>query len=1150
MANGLNDEQNLFVNTINNNILVSASAGSGKTTTMIEKLKNLILENKVPVENLLVVTFTEAAASEMKQKLYTKLAKEISSRNLPDDELNYFYEQLFQISTADIGTLHSVCRKIVSKYFHEINIEPNFGILTNEEFLNLFNQSLDRVFEKYINDADEDFYLLYESFNDKRSDLKLRTIITTIYNYLSEKSDEKSYIDFCVNDCLNADLNNNICSQYVFDYFKSKINKFLYEISEYKKIISHEKLSSYLSSLFEKVSVLNNTTKFSELVDELQNFKAPTLNDPKQPELVEIFENLKLSVETFKKNVIAEAKKQTVLLTAESFKEVTENLKVYYLKLFEITEKVKEEYAKMKRDIGKLDFSDLQIFTLQILKNETIKEELKNNYKYIFVDEYQDTNQIQEDIIQCLSNGKNLNMIGDIKQSIYAFRQCMPEIFLNKYREYIPNLNKQLILLNKNYRCSLEVVNFVNYCFNTLITENTIGINYKKDAALVCGSENSGAVEIRIINTNTETETDEESTEEQEDETSSKDIAEAIEVARIIEENYGREYYDSATKTTKKLDYKDIAILVRDSKGYAVTLYNILKAHQIPVSTTIKTTLFNTQEIKPLYSLLKLITNSSLEIDICNVLLSPLIGVTYNELVEIKQINKTDNFYNNLHNYILNGKNTALIDKLNNYNQILNWLRYKLNYSTIMETINSLVIKYDLINHYLSLPNGEEMAENIKQFIMLLGNSGFDYNLNKCLKFLKSLSNKDDFLISVEAGDNAVKILTMHKSKGLEYPCVILSNLGKQFNRMVLRSDVVLTNKLGLGINFRNIDSHKEVATIQKNANKLFELNQQLEEQIRLLYVSLTRARNFLFLTGCYNLKSFISKQNKHIYSSTTFLDLIFKSFVKHEKFGFINAKPEFDFSILTTAVNCKIKNLTEYLNIENTTNKILLGAENKELVNQMLQNFEKVNVESNEKLATKTSVTGLMREDDYVNENELGLQIGFNETVKNNLSLKIGNAYHKVMQKLNYTESLDDVKVLINNLFITGEIESEVKPYLNANKIFKGLTEVKKLINKNTKILKEQQFLLKTAYNDVVETSDNNQKVLIQGVVDLILVNDNTAILIDFKTNKTKDVAKLINSYSLQLEVYKRAVEKGLKVKVVSSKLYLFESETFIEIV
>ena len=185
MANKLNTEQELFVNALNNNVLVSASAGSGKTTTMIEKLKKLIIVDKVPVENLLVVTFTEAAASEMKQKLYLKLQSEIATLNLSEPELNYFYEQLFQISTADIGTLHSVCRKIVSKYFYEVNVEPNFAILTNEEYLNLFNQALEKTFQTYIENADEQFYVLYESFNDKRSNLKLKNIITTIYNFLS-----------------------------------------------------------------------------------------------------------------------------------------------------------------------------------------------------------------------------------------------------------------------------------------------------------------------------------------------------------------------------------------------------------------------------------------------------------------------------------------------------------------------------------------------------------------------------------------------------------------------------------------------------------------------------------------------------------------------------------------------------------------------------------------------------------------------------------------------------------------------------------------------------------------------------------------------------------------------------------------------------
>ena len=1156
MATNLNKEQKLFVEEINNNILVSASAGSGKTTTMIEKLKKLILFNKVPVENLLVVTFTEAAASEMKQKLYVKLAEEIAAMDLPESEINYFYEQLFNISTADIGTLHSVCRKIISKYFYEINLEPNFGILTNEEYLNLFNQALEKVFENYIAEADEQFYLLFESFNDKRSNQKLKNIITSVYNFLSEKSNPKQYINFCLSECLNDNVNVNICANFILNYYKASINKFSNEVDGYKQIINNEKLSAYLLDVYGKVNVLNSAETFTEFVSELAALKLPTLYNPKVPELQTVFENLKLSVDAFKK-IIAKAKKDTLQISEQEFKETTNNLNLLYSKLFEITLRVAEEFAKLKRDIGKLDFSDLQIYALQILQNKKIQEEMQANYQFIFVDEYQDINQIQEDILLLLSNQKNLNMIGDVKQSIYAFRQCMPEIFLSKYNNYLPRLNKQLILLNKNYRCSSQVVDFVNYCFNVLITKDTIGINYLKDAQLECGSGNSGYVELRVINAQSK-KSEEDSGDsvssdasELEEEETSKDVAEALEVASIIAENYGKEYYDDASKQTKKLDYKDIAILVRDAKGFAVTLYNVLKAHQIPVSTTLKTSLFNTQEIKPIYSLLKLVANNSLEIDICNVLLSPFVGVTYDELVDIRQLSSTQTFYECLQNYTLCGKNNNLIDKLHKYYELLEYISYKMNYSTIMETVNSLVIKYDIINHYLSLPNGEQMAENIRQFVMLLGNAGFNFNLKKCLEFLDSLSKKDDFLINVEAGDNAVKILTMHKSKGLEYPCVILSNLGKQFNKSVYSAEVILTNKLGLGINYRNIETHKEIDTLQKNANKLFDLNQQLEEQIRLLYVALTRSRNFLFLTGTYDLSKFTTNQNKHIFSSTTFLDLIFKAFVGHEKFGFINSKPEFGFRAVNSDVVCKIKNLDDVMfGATGAENTILISGKDDALVENLIKNFNKVKLPAKEKLATKTSVTGLMREDDYVNENELSLQVGFNEEAQNNLSLKIGNAYHKIMQNLNYTESDDEIATLINNMLLVGEIESDVKPFVSVNKISAAVKQVKKLILPNTKILREQQFLLKTSFNDIVETSTNNQQVLIQGVVDLILVNENEAIVIDFKTNKTKDVSKLINAYGLQLDVYKRAVEKGLRVKVSSCKLYLFELGSFIEMV
>ncbi len=1143
----LNKKQELFVNTVGHNVLVSASAGSGKTTTMIEKLKKLILQDLVPVENLLVVTFTEAAASEMKQKLYFKLQEEIADSNYDEDKLTYFYEQLFKISTADIGTLHSVCKKIVSKYFYEVNIEPAFSILSNEERDNLFNQALNRVLQTYVENNDEDYYELYECFNDKRNNAKIKTIITKLFNFLGEKSNPEEYINHCLNVCLKEDTNSNVCAEFLFKHYKGVISGFLNVVKDYQNVVDEEKLNVYLQLMAVQLQTMLNAESFVDFINAIYNVNYPTLNKPKNVEYLQVHANIKLQAEEFK-TVITSLKNKIPNYTLEQFNEVTTNLKRYTEKFFEITLNLEQEFSKLKNNVGKLDFSDLQKFAYKILQNPTIQTEVRGSYKYIFVDEYQDINQIQEDILTLLSDSKNLNMIGDVKQSIYAFRQCMPEIFLGKYYSSINKKDDSLILLNENYRCSKDVVDFVNLCFDTLITEKTIGINYKRDSQLICGSKNSGEVNLRLVNFKSKNKQED----DEEDELLENDQAEALEVAKIISEVYGKEYYNDATKQTCKINYKDIAILVRDARGYVTTLFNTLKAHNIPVSTSIKTNLFNTIEVKVLHSLLKLLANSSQDVDVCNVLCSPLFNLNYNDLSQIRLEFTDGSFYDSINNYIVSGKNQHIVDILNKYYQFLLELKFKLNHSTIYELVNEVVVNNGLVEYYLSLPNGFEKAENIEQFLSLLNNVGFEYNLGKCLEFLESLSDKDDFLINVEAGENSVKILTMHKSKGLEYPCVILSNLGKRFNNQVFRDQVVLTNKLGVGINFRNIETRKEISTIQKTANTLFERNQQQEEQIRLLYVALTRARNFLYLTGCYDFSTFNSNYNKPILSSKNFLELIFKAMPKQVVEGLGNAKENFDVVVNNNKIaNVQISDALAVLTeTEEVKAKVVISKADDDVVLKMLENFEKVEPKQKQMLATKNSVTGLMRESDYVNENELSLTVGFNENVENELPLKIGTAYHKIMQSLNYTETKEEVEKVIENLFNCGELDLEVKPHIDLNKIYNAKQNVAKLITSNTKILKEQQFLFKTEYNSIVESSDNNQSILIQGVVDLILVNGNDAILIDFKTNKTKDVAKLINAYSLQLEVYRQAVTKGLGVKVVSTKLYLFESSTFVEIV
>lgn len=1153
----LSKEQQSFVDALDHDVLVSASAGSGKTTTMIEKLTYLILDKKVPVDNLLVVTYTEAAASEMKQKLYLKLQEKIKERNYSSSELDYYYEQLFGIATADIGTLHSVCKRLVSKYFYEVNVEPSFSILNQEESANLFNLALDKVIEQYIVSEDMSFYNLYESVNDKRNSQKLKDIITKIYYYLTEKSDPQQYIDFCLKDCLNDDIYTNICAKYIIDYYHKYVVDIVNKLAGYKKIVVSEKINDFIDTFIAQISPLVDTRSIVEFNLHLENIEYPRRSKPKEIEDLDAYDSIGKIVDAFKTTINTNFKKKYSSVTSESFKTHTAGLKQFYEKLMEVTLKVSDEFKQLKLDVGKLDFADLQKYAYLILDNHVIQSELREHYKYIFVDEYQDINQIQEDILLRLSSGDNLNMIGDVKQSIYAFRQCMPEIFLSKYNKYLSQKSNNLILLNTNYRCGKAIVDFVNMCFDKTITNDTVGIDYEKDARLVCGSNNSGKVELRLINVNKKknitsnntTPNDNEDNEDQSQELE-KDRAEAVVVAGIIKDVYGTDYYDGYNKVTRQLDYKDIAILVRDAKGYLTTLYKVLKDHNIPVSTTIKQQLFNTIEINLLYSVIKLLGNSDSDVDICNVLTSPIINLTYEQLSIIRTETNCYSFYDCINEYMVSGKNSIVVAKLKEYNAFLNELRYNLKFNSIYQTMLDMVIKYQLFDYYLSLPNGQERVGNIDLFLHLLNNDGFKYNVSKCLEFLDSVSNKDDFLINVESGENAVKILTMHKSKGLEYPCVILSNLGKSFNTNSARDNVVLTNEYGLGIHYRDSDTHTEYLSLQKQANVMFKIHQEQEEQIRLLYVSLTRAKNMLYMTGCYNFDNISKLCSQPVIESKCFLDLIFKGFDSNAFNGLNNRLAVFDVNINKDSVAkvtiANIADIADTITVEH--NDVIINGEDKSVVNKLSDNFKRVVPEVKDKLATKTSVTGLMKEDDYTYDSELNLKVTFNE--KDNLSLKIGNAYHKIMQSLNYNENIQQINDIISRLHAVSDIDDETMKYIDVEKIYRAKQNVSKLISDSTRILKEQQFLYKTRYSDIVEESDNPQDVLIQGVVDLILINGKEAILIDFKTNRTKDVAKLINAYSLQLEVYKQAVSSGLKVKVVSTKLYLFESNSFIEIV
>ena len=1137
----LNAEQAAFVSNKDGNVLVSASAGSGKTTTMISKLVDLIVNQNVPVTNLLVVTFTEAAAQEMKQKLYFELVDKIKSGTFSDDKLASLYTELDNIMVADIGTLHSVCKKIVTKYFYAVSIEPNFKIIADVEYQSMFNTALDNVFNTYVESGDEEFYATFEAFNEKRNFGKLKSVVTTLYNFFSEQVNAEGWFYRVCDQITNPDLNINTCAKYLYEYYHSNLCGYIDDFNallDQAKNIS-QKQTEIVSSYLNLALKIKNTKNFAELHNLVYGSRNLVTLSSKVPD-ANYYEKLKFTAQAFKK-CLDQAKENFVSDNLNLTIENSVKLKGLLLKLYEITVRVEEEFSRLKQNSGALDFSDLQKLTIQILQDDKIREELKQNYKYIFVDEYQDTNQIQEEIILSLTSGSNLNMIGDVKQSIYAFRQCKPEIFLNKYNLFNSDgVNNKLLKFNENYRSAKNIIDFANMIFDAIITPNTIGINYAKDARLICKSNDIGKVKLCLID-----EPDKKASEEKPD----KIKVEAQVVLNEILSVINKPYLNLKTNQVENINYKDIAILSRDSKDFVIELYKLLSDHKIPVNATLKQSIFSTSEVSLIYSLLKLIANETCEVELATVLHSFVFNVSNDELAQIKLEGTFDCFYDNAVNYRDFGTNSALIGKIDALFAELALLRHKLKYYSVSEVAEDFIVRYDIKNHLYALPDGAERVTNLEVFCELLKNEMFNFNLNRCLEFLDSLKEKDDFSISNKATENSVKILTMHRSKGLEYPCVILCNLGKSFNRSAFRADMVVTDELGIGINFRDTIDRVEYNTIQKKANILNKNASELNEQIRLLYVAITRAKNFLTIVGTYDFSNYELKKNRSIKSATNFLDLIFKGIDEKYNANFANFTSNFTITKNDCEI-CEVNLLNPYVvnnQFEDVNVQIDLSCFNASIVNSIVKNVESNTFSKDVLIATKNSVSGLMEEENYVNNSETDLSLQILSEPEDNESLKLGTAYHTVMQNINYREPLN-FDALITKLVSSGKIEGELANKIVKSQIENAYNTISKLLKPTTKVLCEQQFLLKAPYSKL-KGNGSDVNVLIQGVVDLILVDDNHATIIDFKTNKTSRVQDLINKYGLQLNCYAQAVAEGLNKVVDKKMLYLFHTNKLVEV-
>lgn len=1116
------DDQKKAIETRDKNIIVSAAAGSGKTRVLVDRVVSLMIEEKIPIKNMIIVTFTNKASVEMKDRIREKLSELLDNKNI---DRSFVKKQIKSINDAFIKTLHSFCADMLRENFYLLdNLSPSFKIAADSKQALLRKDAIDELFEIQYEKNDQNFIDFLHNFAKEKDDNDAKEIVLDLYDFSKSQVDPENWIKY------------HTSNKFDFSEFKKIIEKKVDDIikkAEELKIFIEEKSmrKEFIQMIDEDLSYFNNLKKSvteDKWDDSLEKFdynlKAKTRfnkkkDDPNEDLFVKTKRNYYKDQFTDLKNIVVNTDSITKAFFDPKEEKVLSELKNL---VFEF-EKI---YKNKKREENYLDFSDMEHEFIKLLEKDALVEKLQKQFSYIFFDEYQDSNDIQNYIVDKLKNKNNLFFVGDVKQSIYGFRNARPELFLEKLESYEKDSDSVRINLSKNFRTDKDLIDFNNYIFDNLMTKNNSDIAYKDDNHRLNYhfefDEKYPKVSIKALNSS------------------------------VNEEEYLVKEIDDLINSG--MNYKDIVILLRSSSR-AYLIENKLKKAGIPFSSDISKISFETVEVDFFINILKYIANPKDDLTLLSVLRSEIFDFSEDELSLISLSSDKKYFYEKFSLYEENF-NDELSQKISDFNTIFADFSYILNFSTMYDFANIIFEKSGYYDFLKARDRGYERVQNIEAFIELMD----DYdnnNENSLFGFLTYIDNlknqkKDNLKASRNLSDeeDLVRIMTIHKSKGLEFKAVILPEASKGFNTRGKSKDMLLDKDLGIGINISDWDNKIKISSIKRDLilEKL-NLNDKKEE-MRVLYVALTRAERKLSIIGQKDLNE---KGLDKILSTDSLLDL--SSYMDWILKILCDDKIMADFIDLDYKTDnfnngsVKIDYIEEFKadsKLDFTDVKDLLDGNNydKRIYNHIKDtfNFSYKNLENTNK-SLKKSVTEIAKNYDLSNNgyekstfDDMGISYDFRRPNFDQISLSAtekGTLIHKIFQELEFKEyDLDSLKNEINKLIDLGKIRKEYISYLNLEKFlgFFNSKIIKDIREKSPLIRKEESFLRKI---------DN---FYVNGQIDIMFEFEDHIILMDFKT----DSYKREGFYDKQLEIYKDSIEEALGKKVSKSYIYWYNFKEF----
>ena len=1347
-------EQKNVIDSRGGNLLVAAAAGSGKTAVLVERIIQMILNSdlKIDIDKLLVVTFTNAAASEMRERIGDAISKKLDEN--PEDE--HLQDQLVLLNKASITTIHSFCLEVIKSNFHKINLDPNFRIGDETECSLMKLEAIDETFDILYEQNDEEFCYLVDCYAEKRGDSNLQNLILSIYSFVMASPYPKVWLkesaedfnitydfDFATSKCAKAILGTVKIQMEGIEKSLCKAIEDVYGIDELvtftdKLKIEYEKIKEILyacdtswSDAYRQISSMT-FENYAKGVKRIPK-DAPSYIKEEKDKAKKIRDNAKKSIEKIKTSVFN-----------KNYDDLKDEIKFLYpivKSLSDVVLMFEQIYSQKKRDKGIIDFNDIEHFALQILTETdengdfVFDKEGKNNpsdialeyrekFYEIFIDEYQDSNQVQEVILSTIAKQKEPNrfMVGDVKQSIYRFRQAKPEIFLQKYATYDTDLSSKYkkIMLYKNFRSRKEVVDSVNYIFEHIMSKNLGEIDYNEEEKLNLGANFEevedekiilgGATEIHLMEKKVpEVEDPDEEEEEGEDLDASQIEARMVgkiirDIMRPNENGEIMQVFDKKLETYRNAEYKDIVILLRATSAWAPVFAEELINMDIPTYADMGQGYFETMEIQVIMSFLKVIDNPMQDIPLIAILRSPIYGFTPEDFIDIRITDKKVSFYEAMRMFVgekidlsneeeqdiaedeisdhtgneiidvnINEEYTDDVSYLeyqnieensyveadmDDYYQNINYedfeyeneefiyndevmyesyinenvednLIYEINSniegdeesqkselelkvrrflddlkelqekSMYMSTDEFLWYIYTNSGYYAycgALPGGSQRQANLrilferaKQFEETSFKGIFNF-----INFISKLKKSNSDMGSAKTlGENAnvVRIMSIHKSKGLEFPIVICSGMGRNFNTMDFRKDVLYHHELGYGPQIVDFERRISYPSIAKEALKCKINIENISEEMRILYVALTRAKEKLIITS--SIKDI--EQNMHKWSSNistekmvskydilngkNYMDWMMPAIIKHkdledirETYNLstsISMEDESKWSVKTWSRDDIDFEKHEKEGIREVLNTMDLSQHDTEYYEQIEKklNFEYPYLGVVKKAAS-ISVTEIKKRQEEYEEQEDSLGLYKHKTTlkkpkflsESQKSEKItgarrGTIVHLIMEVLDFekvnTES--EIKAQIQDLVkrrIITEKESQVLSPRKIMRFFKSPIAKRMLSSKFVK--REQKIYTQIKMNDIYLNDEifknnretyENESVMLRGVIDLYFEEDDGLVILDYKTDfvDKNNKKEIIHKYKKQIEIYADVLSKLTGKKVKEKYLYLF---------